>query len=94
MKAVLDGHTLAESTETKVVEGNHYFPPSSIDNDLFADSGTQYNCPWKGDAAYHNAVIDGKTTKDVAWSYPHTITDRAKPIEGYYAFDKSKVTVE
>ncbi|TFK39020.1 hypothetical protein BDQ12DRAFT_650680 [Crucibulum laeve] len=93
MKVTLDGHILAESNETKVVEGNHYFPPSSVHKSLLDDSDTSSVCPWKGTAKYYNAKVDGKEVGDVAWYYPNTITDKAKGIEGYVAFYKNKVTV-
>ncbi|KAK7464664.1 hypothetical protein VKT23_003909 [Stygiomarasmius scandens] len=94
MKVVLNGTVLAESDETKVVEGNHYFPPSSINKTAFTQSSTSTVCPWKGTAAYYDANVDGKTVNDVAWYYPTTITDKAKPIEGYVAFYKNKVQFE
>ena len=34
MKAIWKGAVLAESDETIVVEGNHYFPPDSINPHL------------------------------------------------------------
>ena len=40
-KVTLNGTVLAESTDTIVVEGNHYFPPSSVKTTLFTDSDTQ-----------------------------------------------------
>ncbi|KDR82359.1 hypothetical protein GALMADRAFT_57954 [Galerina marginata CBS 339.88] len=89
----LDGHLLAESNETKVIEGNHYFPLTSVRTSILSSSDTASVCPWKGTASYYNAVIDGKTYKDVAWYYPNTITERAKPIEGFVAFYKVRVNL-
>ncbi|KAF9071242.1 hypothetical protein BDP27DRAFT_1219526 [Rhodocollybia butyracea] len=88
MKAIFNGVVIAESTETKVVEGNHYFPHDSVQTKYFTDSDTPYTCPWKGPASYYNATIEGQNVPDIAWYYPKTITDRAKPIENYVAFDK------
>jgi uncharacterized protein (DUF427 family) len=51
MKAVWNGAVLAESDETVVVEGNHYFPAGSIKAELFEDSSTHTLCPWKGEAS-------------------------------------------
>ncbi|KAH6913387.1 DUF427-domain-containing protein [Coprinopsis sp. MPI-PUGE-AT-0042] len=93
VKVTIGDKTLAESTETIQVEGNHYFPPSSIDKSVFSDSNTHTTCGWKGEASYYNANVDGKEIKDVAWYYPSTTTDRAKQIEGYVAFYKNKVTI-
>ncbi|KAF9523892.1 hypothetical protein CPB83DRAFT_647795 [Crepidotus variabilis] len=89
VRVQLSGRTLAESKDTIIIDGNHYFPPASIDKSLLISSDTSSVCPWKGTASYYNAQIDGKTNiKDVAWYYPHTITDKAKPIENYVAFYK------
>ncbi|ESK85008.1 uncharacterized protein Moror_15746 [Moniliophthora roreri MCA 2997] len=90
MKVTLDGNVLAESDETVVIEGNHYFPPSSIKKEYFTDSSTSTVCPWKGTASYYDAKVDGKTVKDIAWYYPQTF-EKAKNIEGYVAFYKNKV---
>jgi uncharacterized protein (DUF427 family) len=45
MKATWKGATLAQSDETVVVEGNHYFPPESIHEEYFRDSETHTTCP-------------------------------------------------
>jgi len=94
MKAILNGVVLAESDDTKVIENNHYFPPESVKKSLFSDSDTSSVCSWKGTCSYYNATIDGRTVPDVAWYYPNTISDRAKPIENYVAFYKNKVQFE
>ncbi|KAF8208729.1 DUF427-domain-containing protein [Mycena galopus ATCC 62051] len=91
-KVTVNGTTIAESTSTVVVEGNHYFPPDSLKIE-FSDSTTSTVCPWKGTASYYNATIDGKTINDIAWYYP-SASQKAKNIEGYVAFYKNKVTIE
>ena len=88
-KAIFDSTTLAESSETEQVEGNHYFPRESVDMSLFEESSTQYTCPWKGDAQYFHLNVDGETLEDAAWSYPEP-KEAAKNIAGHLAFDKSK----
>lgn len=85
MKAVWNGAILAESDETIVVEGNHYFPPSSINRDHFRESSTHTTCPWKGEASYYDVVAGDQVNKDAAWYYPDP-KDAAKNIEGYIAF--------
>ena len=87
MKAIWNGTTLAESDETVVVEGNHYFPPSAIKQAFFGESGTHTTCPWKGEASYYDVRVDGQVNKDAAWYYPAP-KDAAKNIEGYVAFWK------
>ncbi|KAJ3830640.1 DUF427-domain-containing protein [Lentinula raphanica] len=94
MKAVLDGVVLAESDDTKVIEGNYYFPPETVKKEYFTDSNTSSVCSWKGDCSYYDALIGGKKVPDVAWYYPNTISERAKPIENYVAFYKNKVQFE
>jgi uncharacterized protein (DUF427 family) len=61
---------LAESDDTVVVEGNHYFPPDSIDRGLFVSSETTSWCSWKGTASYLTPVVDGEANPDAAWYYP------------------------
>ena len=87
MKATWNGATLAESDDTIVIEGNHYFPANSINKDHFQDSDTHTVCPWKGTASYYNVVVDGKVNADAAWYYPQA-SELAKNIEGYVAFWK------
>ncbi|MGB8509309.1 MAG: DUF427 domain-containing protein [Pyrinomonadaceae bacterium] len=85
MKATWNGTTLAESDETVVVEGNHYFPAESIKREHFEPSETQTHCPWKGEASYYNVVVDGETNKDAAWFYPEP-KDAAREIKDRVAF--------
>ena len=87
MKAVWNGVVLADSEETIVIEGNHYFPPSSIMREYFAASNTQSVCPWKGTASYYHIQVQGETNSDAAWVYPET-SEAARQIEGYVAFWK------
>jgi uncharacterized protein (DUF427 family) len=91
-KAVWKEVVLAESDQTIVVEGNHYFPPDSIKPQFFTDSSTHTTCPWKGVASYYSVVVDGQLNRDAAWFYA-TPKDAAKQISGYVAFWKGvKVT--
>ena len=87
MKAVWNGVTLAESDDTIVVEGNHYFPADSINKDFFKQSDTQTVCGWKGTASYYDVVVNGETNKDAAWYYPEP-KDAAKEITKRIAFWK------
>ena len=84
-KAVWNGIVLAESDCTVVVEGNHYFPPDSINRAYFKESATHTICGWKGTASYYTIEIDGKTNVDAAWYYP-TPKPEAKQIAGCVAF--------
>ena len=87
MKATWNGKVLAESDETVVVEGNHYFPRESVKEEFFEESATHTTCPWKGEASYLNVVADGQVNKDAAWYYPEP-KDAAKEIKGRVAFWK------
>lgn len=85
MKAVWNGAVIAESNETLVVEGNHYFPPDSIKQDLFSKSETTSVCPWKGTASYLTVTVDGEENADAAWYYP-TPKEKAANIKDHIAF--------
>jgi uncharacterized protein (DUF427 family) len=85
MKAIWNEKIIAESDRTVVVEGNHYFPPDSINREYLTDSDTTSVCPWKGTANYYNVVVDGRTAPDAAWCYA-TTKDAAASIEGRVAF--------
>jgi len=84
-KALWNGAVLAESDHTEIVEGNHYFPPDSVNREYFKPSSTHTVCPWKGTASYHTVVVDGKENPDAAWFYPQA-KDEAKHIEHHVAF--------
>ena len=92
MRAVWNGVVLAESDETVVVEGNHYFPPDSLNREYFVDSDTHTVCPWKGTASYYSITVDGQTNTDAAWVYPKP-KQAASEIADHVAFWRG-VTVE
>ncbi|MEM7368686.1 MAG: DUF427 domain-containing protein [Bacteroidota bacterium] len=85
MKAIWNGKVIAESDDTVVIEGNHYFPPESIKEEYFNSSETHTVCPWKGTASYYSVEVDGETNQDAAWYYPET-SKMAEPIKGRIAF--------
>jgi uncharacterized protein (DUF427 family) len=92
MKAIWNGTVLAESNDTEVVEGNHYFPASSIKREYFKPSATHSFCPWKGTASYYTIDAGGAENADAAWYYPDP-KDAAKQIKDRVAFWKGvKVT--
>lgn len=86
-KAVWNGAVLAESNQTIMVEGNHYFPPDAIRREHFRPSDMHTTCYWKGLANYYNVEVDGKSNPNAAWYYP-TPKDAAQEIAGYIAFWK------
>lgn len=85
MQAIWNEAILAESDQTIVVEGNHYFPPDAIRREHFRDSATHTTCAWKGEASYYDVVVGGQVNKDAAWYYP-TPKLAAQQIAGYVAF--------
>ncbi|MEO5534531.1 MAG: DUF427 domain-containing protein [Pseudolysinimonas sp.] len=92
--ATLNGTVIAEAAEDDVlhIEGNVYFPPSSVKAEFLTTSPTPYTCPWKGECQYFTVTVDGQALPDRAWSYPHpypTAFDRVgKDFSNYVAFWK------
>lgn len=70
MQAVWKGAVVAESDDTVVVEGNHYFPAESVRPEVLRPSAHQSVCPWKGTASYYDVVVDGEVNCNAAWYYP------------------------
>ena len=70
MRALWKNVVLAETDDTVVVEGNHYFPPGSLNSEFFSASDTETVCPWKGLASYYTVTVDGEANTDAAWYYP------------------------
>lgn len=84
-RAVWNGAVLADSDDTIVVEGNHYFPRESLDERYFQPSDHTSRCFWKGQARYLTVVVDGKVNRDAAWYYPDP-SAAANKIAGRVAF--------
>ncbi len=91
-RASWKGATVAESDATEVVEGNHYFPPDSINREHLKESSTTSLCPWKGTASYYDIEVDGEVNQGAAWCYKEP-KPAARNIAGYVAFWRG-VTVE
>lgn len=85
MKATWNGQVIAETDDTVVVEGNHYFPADALRREFFASSDHTSICPWKGKASYYHVVVDGRQNTDAAWYYPAPKAEAAK-IAGRVAF--------
>lgn len=84
-KAIWNRQVVAESDQTIMVEGNHYFPPDSIKKEYFTESKSHTVCPWKGVASYYTLQIDDEENNDAAWYYPEP-SYAAASIKGYIAF--------
>ncbi len=87
VKATWNGETIAESDDTVVVEGNHYFAQGDVAMDRLVPSDTVTTCPWKGEANYYSIRAGGVTNADAAWIYK-SAKEAAKQIEGRIAFWK------
>ena len=85
--AAWNGTVIAESDDTVVVEGNHYFPRPSVIEDHLRPSDTHSTCPWKGEASYLSLEVDGAVNPDAAWYYPQP-KDAAREITDHVAFWK------
>ena len=93
MKAVWNGVVLAESDDTVVVEGNHYFPRESLAQEHFGPSDKRTTCPWKGEASYLTVKVGDAENADAAWYYPEP-KDAAAQIRGRVAFWKGVEVVD
>ena len=86
MRAVFNGQTIAESDDTVMVEGNHYFPPESVKREFLSEpTGHSTHCPWKGDASYYDVTVDGESASNAAWFYPEPF-EKAVEIKDHVAF--------
>lgn len=88
-KAVWNGAVIAQAgpDDVRMVEGNVYFSPESVDHTYLRESKTNTVCGWKGTASYYDVVVDGETNRDAAWYYPSP-KPAAEEIAGYVAFWK------
>lgn len=93
MKALWNNIQIAQSNETVIVEGNHYFPKESLDMSFFKDSSTTSLCPWKGEASYYSLEVNGEINQDAAWFYSKP-TELAQNIKDKVAFWKGVQVVD
>ena len=92
-QAIWNGKILAESDDLVNIEGNQYFPVSSLNMEYFEESDTHTNCPWKGIASYYTVEVDGAKNPDAAWYYP-TPSEAAMAIKDRVAFWKGVEIVD
>lgn len=85
MKAIWNNEVVAESDDTVLIEGNHYFPMSAVKRSLLIDSDKTTYCPWKGTANYYTLSVNGEENRDAAWYYAKP-KDAAEQIAGRVAF--------
>lgn len=100
MKAIWNGQVIAEAPKEDLIyiEQNWYFPPNSVNTELFQPSDTHTTCFWKGEASYYSVVVDGKTNIDAAWYYPvpkeGSIEKVKKDFTSYIAFWRGVEVIE
>jgi len=87
MQAIWNREVIAESTDTVVVEGNHYFPVESVNMKFMEPSDNHTTCPWKGEASYYSIEVGGEKNIDAAWYYSEP-KEAASNIKGHVAFWK------
>lgn len=92
-RALWNGHIIAESEHTELMDGDHYFPPDSLKEAYFAPSQTRSICPWKGTANYYHVQVEDDVNTDAAWFYPDP-KEAAHHIKGYIAFWKGVEVVD
>lgn len=85
MRAIWKSEVIAESESTIVVEGNHYFPPESVNREYLKSSQTTTVCPWKSTAHYYSILVGGEENRDAAWCYPDP-KEAAAEIKDHIAF--------
>lgn len=83
--ATVNDTVIARSDQTVVVEGNHYFPPHSIEQEHFTRTRMKSLCPWKGVASYYTVAVDEDAHRNAAWTYRHP-SPLARRIKNYVAF--------
>lgn len=92
MKATFNNQVIAEAAQDELVriEGNWYFPPSSVKQEFFKPNDQVTTCFWKGDAKYYDVVADGETFAAGAWYYPEpkegSVERVGKDFAGFVAF--------
>ena len=92
MKALWNNHVIAEAPKEDLIyiEGNWYFPPTSVKTEFLQKSPTPYTCPWKGVCQYFNVAQNDKVSQDSAWSYPEPLPSAIQTVKkdfsGYVAF--------
>lgn len=84
-KAIFNNAVIAESNNTVMVEGNHYFPRDSVNMAYFKPNSKQSGCPWKGTANYYDVEVDGKVGSAAAWYYADP-KEAASNIKDHVAF--------
>jgi len=92
-QAKWQGVVLANSDATIIIEGNHYFPPDSVNHQYLQDSSTLTTCSWKGESSYYTIKAGDQVNPDAAWYYPAP-KEAAAEIKNHVAFWKGVEIIE
>lgn len=87
MKAIWNNTVIAESEDTVLVEGNHYFPEGTLKREFTTFSNHKSSCAWKGEASYYSLIVNGDLNTDAVWYYPEPKPE-AEMVRGRVAFWK------
>ncbi len=97
MKATWNGKVIAESDSTVFIEGNHYFPPESVDKTHLLNAELTTECFWKGTANYYHLVDADKKSENAAWYYAEpkdgSVEKVGHDFKNFIAFYPQHVTV-
>jgi uncharacterized protein (DUF427 family) len=86
-KAYWNETLIADSDDTVVVDGNHYFPMDALVESHFRKSDHETVCGWKGTANYFDVLVDDDVNGNAAWYYA-TPKPEAAQLENRVAFWK------
>lgn len=86
MKAIWKGTVLADSDDTVLVEGEHYFPAAAVKQAYLLPSNSK-SMSWKGEASYYTVFVDGDASPDAAWTHANP-KEEAAAIRGRIAFGR------
>ena len=92
MKALWHDSVIAEASKDELIriEGNWYFPQTSLNKEFFTDSDHHTSCMWKGEASYYDVTVGGVVNEFGAWYYPEpkdgSIGRVKKDFSNYVAF--------
>jgi uncharacterized protein (DUF427 family) len=87
IKAIWNDTVVAESDDTVLVEGNHYFPAAALNQNFVSNSNHKTVCGWKGQASYYSLLVNGELNSDAVWYYADPKPE-ADNIRGRVAFWK------
>lgn len=97
IRVVIGGQTVAETTRPRMLfetllPVRYYMPKLDVRTELLRPSDTVTRCPYKGEAAYYDVVVNGEVSKDLVWVYANPIPECPK-IENLLCFFNERVDI-